>query len=166
MGVQLVLSQIPGIAVPHLEQVGTQCSIAVKERDQQLNNIFKKKINYLPEQLMVLFCGVSSQQQFSGLSLELSCALKIDMSRQWRQHGFSLISLAKVQPTLFLRLGMVADNLQDALSYPNLEDRTQYTKRVGQNSWQENSPSNFSEKGIKVTSLSEANSPSRAIPKG
>ena len=60
MGVQLVLSQTPGIAVPHLEQVETQCSIAVKERDQQLNNIFKKEINCLPEQLMVLFYGVSS----------------------------------------------------------------------------------------------------------
>ena len=57
----MVLNQTPRIAVPHLEQVGTQCSIAVKERDQQLNNIFKKKINCLPEQLMVLFYRVSSQ---------------------------------------------------------------------------------------------------------
>ena len=166
MGVQLVLSQTPGIAVLHLEQVVTQCSIAVIEWDQQLNNIFKKKINYLPEQLMVSFYEVSSQQQFSGLSLELPCPLKIDMSRQWRQHEFSSTSSVKVQPIPFLRLGMVADNLQDALSYPNLEDQTQYPKRVCQNSWQENSPSNFSEKEIKVTSLSEANSPSRAIHKG
>ena len=60
MGVQWVLNQMPGIAVPHLEQVGTQCSIAVKERNQQLNNIFKKKINCLPEQLMASFGGVSS----------------------------------------------------------------------------------------------------------
>ena len=60
MGVQLVLSQMPGTAIPHLEQVETQCSIVVKEQDQQLNNIFKKKINCLLEQLMVSFCGVSS----------------------------------------------------------------------------------------------------------
>ena len=59
MGVQLVLSQMPRIAVLHLEQVGTQCSIAVEERDQQLNNIFKE-INCLPEQLMVSFYEVSS----------------------------------------------------------------------------------------------------------
>ena len=51
---------MPGIVVLHLEQVGTQCSIAVKEWDQQLNNIFKKKINCLPEQLMVSFYRVSS----------------------------------------------------------------------------------------------------------
>ena len=43
MGVQLVLSQMPRIAVPHLERVGTQCSITVKERDQQLNNILRRK---------------------------------------------------------------------------------------------------------------------------
>ena len=59
MGVQLMLSQKLGIAVLHLEQVGTQCSIAMKERDQQLNNIFKE-INCLPEQLMVSFYEVSS----------------------------------------------------------------------------------------------------------
>ena len=53
MGVQLMLSQMPGIVVPYLEQVGMQCSIAVKEWDQQLNNICKKEINCLPEQLMV-----------------------------------------------------------------------------------------------------------------
>ena len=61
MGVPLVLSQTPRIAVPHLEQVGTQCSIVMKERDQQLNNIFKKEINCLPKQLMVSFYEVSSQ---------------------------------------------------------------------------------------------------------
>jgi len=39
----LVLSQMPGIAIPHLEQVGTQCSITVKERCQQLNIIVGRK---------------------------------------------------------------------------------------------------------------------------
>ena len=43
MGVQLVLNQMPGISVPHLELVGMQCSITVKERDQQLNNIVRRK---------------------------------------------------------------------------------------------------------------------------
>ena len=56
----MVLTKMSGIAVLHLEQVGTQCSIAMKELNQQLNNIFKKKINCLPKQLMVSFYGVSS----------------------------------------------------------------------------------------------------------
>ena len=41
---------------------------------------FEKEMNCLPEQLMVLFYGVSSQKWFSGLSHELPCTLKIDMS--------------------------------------------------------------------------------------
>jgi len=44
MGVQLVMSRTPRIAVQLLGQVGTQCSIAVKKRDPQLNNIFEKEI--------------------------------------------------------------------------------------------------------------------------
>ena len=58
MGAQLVLNQTPGIAVP---QIGMQYLITMKEWDLKGEHRFEKKMNYLPEQLMASFCGVSSQ---------------------------------------------------------------------------------------------------------
>ena len=40
MGVQSVLNRMTRMAVPHPEQVGMQCLIAVKGRGQQVNIIF------------------------------------------------------------------------------------------------------------------------------
>ena len=127
---------------------------------------FEKEMNCLPEQLTVSFYGAPSQQWFSGLSFEPPCALKNDMLQQWRQQEFSSISSVKAQPILFLKLDMVAGNLQDAPSYPSLEDQIQHPEKVDQNSWQRNSLSSFLEKKWQVTSPSEANSPFRDIHKG
>ena len=126
---------------------------------------FEKKMNCLPEQLMASFCRVSSQQWFFGLSRELSCALKIDMSRQWRQHEFSSTSLVKGQPIPFLKLGTVAGNLQDPLPIQAQRIKFNVLKRsirmIGRGIRQA-----FFEKKQQITSPSEANSPSRAIHKG
>ena len=127
---------------------------------------FEKEMNCLPKQLMVLFYGVSSQQWFFGLSLELPYALKIDTSRQQRQPEFSLIFSMKAQPIPFLKLGTMAGNLQDAPSYPSSKDQIQHPKKVDQDGWWRNSSSIFLEKKQQITSPSEANSPSRAIHKG
>ena len=43
MEVQLMLSRTPRIAVPHQGQVGTQCSITVKERNQQWDIILRRR---------------------------------------------------------------------------------------------------------------------------
>ena len=43
MEVQLMLSRMPGMAVPHPGQVGTQCSITVKEQNQQWNVILRRR---------------------------------------------------------------------------------------------------------------------------
>ena len=43
MEVQLMLSWTPGIAVPHPGQVGTQCSITMKEWNQQWDIILRRR---------------------------------------------------------------------------------------------------------------------------
>ena len=61
MGVQLVLNQALGIAVPHPEQIGTQCSITVKEQGQEVEHQFEKNMDRSLEQLMVSSYGVFFQ---------------------------------------------------------------------------------------------------------
>jgi len=82
-----------------------------EERGSEVEYHFEEKMNCLPEQLMVSSYGVFSLKWFSGLPLGLPCALKIDTSQSWGQHGFSSISSMKVRLILFLKLDLVADNL-------------------------------------------------------
>ena len=101
-----------------------------EERGSVVEYHYGKEMNCLPKQLTVSFYGASSQQWFSRLSLEPPCALKNDMLQQWRQHAFSLIFSVKAQPIPFLKLGMVAGNLQDTPSYPSSEDQIQHPEKV------------------------------------
>ena len=104
-------NQTPGTTASHPEPIGMQWLITVEKRGSEVEYQFDKNMDCLPKQLMVSFYGVFSQYWLSGLPLGLPCALRIDTSQSWGQYEFSSTSSVEVQLILFLKLGMVADNL-------------------------------------------------------